>query len=268
MKRYSLWVKCLVFFLAVVTLLGVAVSALGILFAESQSMYVQDDYEQWIHENYRDRADIIAEHVMKSSCVIAFLSRNAMASDYCQEEIFFALEEHRPIVPVYLEEIMLPPGLRMRMNIRQAIHRNRFHTNADFLAKLTSEAYVKPSLSVQVQTVVPRQPVTPADNIDDLDLLFDLVSSMPQEFKLEPTIEYHDELLIPAVDIVLECQVAYISLLQRRLKIGFTRSARLMDEMEELRFVSPYNGPKPREVWITPTQWESTKKRMKLVDHE
>ncbi|MBR2420790.1 MAG: hypothetical protein IKB09_00380 [Oscillospiraceae bacterium] len=66
MKRYSLWVKCLVFFLAVVTLLGVAVSALGILFAESQSMYVQDDYEQWIHENYRDRADIIAEHVMLS----------------------------------------------------------------------------------------------------------------------------------------------------------------------------------------------------------
>ena len=39
MKRYSLWVKSLVFFLTVVTLLGVAVSALGILAAESHSMY-------------------------------------------------------------------------------------------------------------------------------------------------------------------------------------------------------------------------------------
>ena len=46
MKRYSLGVKCLVFFLAVVTLLGVAVSALGIFMAESQSMYTHDDYEE------------------------------------------------------------------------------------------------------------------------------------------------------------------------------------------------------------------------------
>ena len=64
MKRYSLWVKCLVFFLAVVTLLGVAVSALGILAAESHSMYTQDDYEEWIYDQYHDRALVIADQVI------------------------------------------------------------------------------------------------------------------------------------------------------------------------------------------------------------
>ena len=47
MKRYSLWVKCLAFFLAVVTLLAVAVSGLGILLAESMNMYTQNSFESW-----------------------------------------------------------------------------------------------------------------------------------------------------------------------------------------------------------------------------
>ena len=64
MKRYSLWVKSLCYFLAVVTLLCVAVSTLGILFAESESMYTHDDYEQWIYSNYHDRANVIADQVM------------------------------------------------------------------------------------------------------------------------------------------------------------------------------------------------------------
>ena len=64
MKRYSLWVKCLVFFLAVVTLLGVAVSALGIFAAESLSMYNRDNYEDWIYDQYHDRASIIADQVI------------------------------------------------------------------------------------------------------------------------------------------------------------------------------------------------------------
>ena len=64
MKRYSLWVKCLVFFLAVVTLLGVAISALGVLMAESQSMYTSDDYEEWLYAQYHDRAQVIADQVL------------------------------------------------------------------------------------------------------------------------------------------------------------------------------------------------------------
>ena len=64
MKRYSLWVKCLAFFVAVVTLLCVAVSALGILMAESECMYTHDDYDEWLYGQYQDRARTIADQVM------------------------------------------------------------------------------------------------------------------------------------------------------------------------------------------------------------
>ena len=64
MKRYSLWVKSLVFFLAVVTLLCVAVSGLGILAAESHSMYTQDDYREWMYGQYRNSAEFIADQAL------------------------------------------------------------------------------------------------------------------------------------------------------------------------------------------------------------
>ena len=64
MKRYSLWVKFLAFSLAVVTLVCVAVSALGILMAESLCMYTQDDYEEWLVGRYRDIADQVAVQVL------------------------------------------------------------------------------------------------------------------------------------------------------------------------------------------------------------
>ena len=65
MKRYSLWVKCLVFFLAIVTALGVAVGALGVLAAESMSMYTRDDYRDWLYDQHHNRAYYIAELVLQ-----------------------------------------------------------------------------------------------------------------------------------------------------------------------------------------------------------
>ena len=99
MKRYSLWLKSLCFFLAVVTLLCVAVSALGILLAESQSMYVQDDYEQWIHDRYRDRADVIADQVLLeyggglSDCPQWILEQMGLPNAIARAEGWFELNE-------------------------------------------------------------------------------------------------------------------------------------------------------------------------------
>jgi len=57
-----------------------------------------------------------------------------------------------------------------------------------------------------------------------------------------------DELYDQAVQVVLEAQTASASLLQRRLRVGYTRAARLIDMMEANGVVGPYEGSKPREV--------------------
>ena len=55
-----------------------------------------------------------------------------------------------------------------------------------------------------------------------------------------------DELLSAAVDVVLETGQASVSMLQRRLKLGYARAARLVDQMEERGYVGPFEGSKPR----------------------
>lgn len=60
-----------------------------------------------------------------------------------------------------------------------------------------------------------------------------------------------DELYDQAVQIVVEAKQASVSLLQRRMRVGYTRAARLIDTMEAKGVVGPYEGSKPREVLIS-----------------
>ena len=66
-----------------------------------------------------------------------------------------------------------------------------------------------------------------------------------------------DEMLPAAVDVILETGQASVSMLQRRLKLGYARAARIVDEMEEKGIVGPYMGSKPRNILITKEQWAS-----------
>ena len=77
----------------------------------------------------------------------------------------------------------------------------------------------------------------------------------------EPTAEETDgdELLPAAVDVILETGQASVSMLQRRLKLGYARAARIVDEMEEKGIVGPFQGAKPRSILITKEQWEEKK---------
>ena len=59
-----------------------------------------------------------------------------------------------------------------------------------------------------------------------------------------------DELLNEAVRLVVIHQQGSISLLQRRLKVGYSRAARLIDEMEKIAVVGPFTGSKAREVLV------------------
>jgi S-DNA-T family DNA segregation ATPase FtsK/SpoIIIE len=60
-----------------------------------------------------------------------------------------------------------------------------------------------------------------------------------------------DELYQEAVDLIVDMQTASVSMLQRRFRIGYTRAARLIDEMEARGIVGPYEGSKPRAVLVT-----------------
>lgn len=66
----------------------------------------------------------------------------------------------------------------------------------------------------------------------------------------------YDELLPQAVDVIFDTKQASVSMLQRRLKLGYARAARIVDQMEELGIVGPFEGSKPRQVLITKEQWQ------------
>ena len=71
-----------------------------------------------------------------------------------------------------------------------------------------------------------------------------------------------DPLIMEAVDVILDAGQASTSYLQRRLKVGYARAARLMDELEDRGIVGPQDGSKPRELQITRSQWAEIKERM------
>ncbi|MBR2028754.1 MAG: DNA translocase FtsK [Oscillospiraceae bacterium] len=67
--------------------------------------------------------------------------------------------------------------------------------------------------------------------------------------------EQRDEMIHKAIETVVDAGQASTSLLQRKLKLGYARAARIMDEMEEMGIIGPYEGSKPRQVLITKAQW-------------
>ena len=63
------------------------------------------------------------------------------------------------------------------------------------------------------------------------------------------------DLIDRAVDVLTDAGQASVSYLQRKLKIGFARAGRIMDQLEELGVVGPYEGSKPRAVLVTKEMW-------------
>ena len=58
-----------------------------------------------------------------------------------------------------------------------------------------------------------------------------------------------------AVETVIEAGQASTSFLQRRCNLGYSRAARIMDEMEQMGIIGPSEGSKPRQVLISRQQW-------------
>ena len=68
-----------------------------------------------------------------------------------------------------------------------------------------------------------------------------------------------DDLIMDAIECVVEAGQASTSMIQRRLKVGYARAGRLVDEMEQMGIVGPFEGSKPRQVLITKERWYEMK---------
>lgn len=77
-----------------------------------------------------------------------------------------------------------------------------------------------------------------------------------------------DEMLPQAVEVVLETKSCSVSMLQRRVKLGYSRAARIVDQMEELGIVGPYEGAKPRQVVIDRDGWMEIQRSLGLIPNE
>ena len=126
--------------------------------------------------------------------------------------------------------------------------------------KRVQGCYVSPEEIEKVVAFVKGERETSYDN-DVLATIDAAVSGQDKDNSKErpaapEPLEEQDELLPAAVDIALETGQASTSMLQRRLKLGYSRASRLIDQMERKGYVGPFEGSRPRQILITKEQWQ------------
>lgn len=70
-----------------------------------------------------------------------------------------------------------------------------------------------------------------------------------------------DELIEEAIEVIMDCRQASTSMLQRRLKLGYSRAARIIDQIEDRGIIGPSEGSKPRQILISREEWQEMKLR-------
>ena len=90
--------------------------------------------------------DYIADRLHDCSCVIVLVSRSSLTSGWCRNEVEYALDLGRPVLPVYLEDVELPRALRMRLGSVQALFWFSYATDGEFYEKLFSVKMLDPCL--------------------------------------------------------------------------------------------------------------------------
>ncbi len=113
--------------------------------------------------------------------------------------------------------------------------------HGSFISREETERIVQ---FLQCQTYRPK----PLDILPDQDI---------REIEASLEDESRDDLFIQAVELVIRHKQGSVSLLQRRLGIGYQRAARLIDQLEEEGIVGPYDGSKAREVLVGPSYLEN-----------
>ena len=102
--------------------------------------------------------------------------------------------------------------------------------------------------------------------LDEIEKNIPVIKGDKASGKIENMSDGDDELIEKAIDIVVEMGQASTSSLQRKLKLGYARAARIMDELEQVGIIGPSEGSKPRKILMTKSQW--TERRMRRFEDE
>lgn len=90
-------------------------------------------------------------------------------------------------------------------------------------------------------------------------------ASLPQEPFITANGDAHDPLIPDAIKVVMETGQASVSMLQRKLNLGYSQALRLIDEMETLGIVGPFEGSRPRQILLTRSQCEALIPTLKIA---
>ena len=100
--------------------------------------------------------DYIAEHLLGSSLVIAFISEASIASDNCRQEIVYALDKHKHVLTVRLDESKLKPGMEMQLNLCQSLLAFKHSTIESYVDELARAPFIAQCLSMEQPDIPPR----------------------------------------------------------------------------------------------------------------
>ena len=84
----------------------------------------------------REWDENIARIIMGCSFFVALLSKEYLASSNCKDELNFARDKDKPILLIYLEDVVLPAGMELRLGRIFAVHRSRYSTEEAFYSKV------------------------------------------------------------------------------------------------------------------------------------
>lgn len=133
-----------------------------------------------------------------------------------------------------------------------------YHHNGESKPIRVQGAYVDERDIEKIVEFVKENSLEP-EYIDEEEIV--LVDGSSKNDDYDPEEEGYDELIFKAVEVVMQCQQASISMLQRKLGIGYARAGRLIDSMEKMNIVGPAQGSKQREILITQEQYIQNFKR-------
>ena len=117
-------------------------------------------------------------------------------------------------------------------------------------------ANAAPRATVTVALVVEACRVQREQEVDESYLEAPVVFADDVEADDEGFDPDEDPLLDRAIEVVVTAQTASVSLIQRRLRVGYTRAGRLIDMLERRGIISPYEGSKPRRVLVGEAELE------------